>query len=72
MTDTNSETSTTMNDFDLKVTCLLELINRYSSEAVKDFSNGDIRAALACTRNARAFVDRLEELTNWPVYGMVA
>ena len=71
MSDNNSETSTTTNDFDLEVTCLLELINRFSTKAVKHFNSGDLKKALACTRNARGFVDMLEELTNEPVYGIV-
>jgi len=71
MSDNNSETSTTTNDFDRQVKCLIGLIESYSSKAVNYLSNGDLKTALACTRNARGFVDMLEELTNEPVYGIV-
>ena len=70
MSDNNSETSTTTNDFDLEVRYLIEMIHEFSSAAVEHHSNGDLNRALACTRCAKRLVNDLEELTDGPVYGI--
>ena len=61
MPDSNTTTSTTMNDFNKEVESYLRVIKGCIDRAIETYENGDLIMALAGTRNARHFINDLDE-----------
>lgn len=61
MPDSNTTTSTTMNEFNKEVESYLRLIKMHIENAIETYENGDLIMALAGTRCARHFINDLDE-----------
>tara|TARA_R100000734_G_C3215238_1_gene28832 strand:- start:302 stop:520 length:219 start_codon:yes stop_codon:yes gene_type:complete len=71
MPDSNTTTRTKTDDFDKEVESYLRLIKRCVEGAIENYQNGDLIMALAGTRNARSFINDLDEFACDIAHGWV-
>tara|TARA_Y100000361_G_C10954258_1_gene235437 strand:- start:359 stop:577 length:219 start_codon:yes stop_codon:yes gene_type:complete len=71
MLDSNTTNSTIPDDFDKEVESYLRLIKRCVDGAIETYENGDLIMALAATRNARSFINHLDEFACDIAHGWV-
>ena len=72
MPDSNTTASTTTSDFDIEVEVYIDLIKRCADNAVEYYENGDLIMSLAATRNARTFINELNDFALDVAHGRVA
>tara|TARA_R100000231_G_scaffold98375_1_gene73466 strand:- start:70 stop:288 length:219 start_codon:yes stop_codon:yes gene_type:complete len=61
MSQTANTTTTTTSDFDMKVESYLRVIKMCINNAIDSYEKDDLIMALAGTRNAKYFIDSLNE-----------
>ena len=71
MPDSNTTTSTRTDDFDKKVESYLIVIKQCIDRAIETYENGDLIMALAGTRNARLYINDLDEFACDIAHGWV-